>query len=280
MIDEEYCLIPTHRVKPLTDKINDSSYTEDTIKQLRALCVKGREIQDLILKYVPDDFYKQNITTGNPLLYVTLQLCNNMCVENEENQDHMFPLITSLFPSVEWDIKTATIALSFVITCTQPGSSHRKFISIDLLRPFLQLPANDPELELRFVTLFPPITNEVIDYGLKNEELCFIMLDRIHDAIECLPEQFDVEVVIPYLLQLITPDQLPIKMAKSKIMALFATLIGCSEPARRKALDLHAVDTIMNTKKIDKDDPILLECSELSLRYLAGDIDDMSPENF
>ncbi|OHS95639.1 hypothetical protein TRFO_38234 [Tritrichomonas foetus] len=278
MSEEEFCLIPVHKVKPLTDKINDSTYTEEKIKELRALCVKGREIQDLIMKSVSDDFYLNNLKTGNPLLFVILQLCNNMCVQNEETQNHMFPLITPLFKTIEWDIKTATIALSFVITCTQPGSPNRKYISMDLIEPFLKLPATDEELEFRIVVLLPTIANDAMDYALKHEEICFVLLERVHDALECQPEFFDVDTVIPHLLQLIAPDRLPVKQAKSKIVAIFATFVGCSEPARRKALELKAVDAIMNTKKIDRDDPILLEWSQLSLRYLTGDIDDITPE--
>ena len=148
---------------------------------------------------------------------------------------------------------------------------------MDLLDPFLELPAVDEELELRIVTLLPTIACDAVQYALKHEETAFIMLDRVHDALECQPEYFDVQTFIPLLLQLIVPDQLPIKQAKSKIMALLATFIGCSEPARRKALELKAIDTIMNTKKIDVEDPVLLEWSQLALRYLAGDIDDITP---
>lgn len=275
MIDEEFCLIPTHKVKPLTDKINNSTYTEETIKELRALCVKGREIQDFIKQYVPDSFYIENIKTENPLLYVTLQLCNNMCVENRENQDYMFPLIIPLFSNIKWEIKTATIALSFLLTCTQPGSKNRNLLSFNLLEPFLQLPHDNEELEIRIVGLLPSLSTDALNWAVNNHDKCIVMLDRLHDAIECAPEQFDVDSVIPLLLQLIVPDRLPVEQAKSKVMALLATLIGCSEPARRKALDLKAVDAIMNTKKIDRTDPILLEWSELAIRYLTGDIDDM-----
>ncbi|KAH0792082.1 hypothetical protein GPJ56_003881 [Histomonas meleagridis] len=268
---EDFDLFGLKQVPPLIERIKDSSYDGSVLKKLRNLCAKGRETQDLIRNSIPDDFFLANLKESENLVLV-LQLCNNLCVQNEDSQNRLFPLITPKFKTIQWTVPPATAALMFIITCTQPESAFRNQISIDLLEPFFNLPDND-ELEFCLITLFPPIASDVLRYAMSHENLVFIMLDRLHDALEHQPELFDTKTFIADLLSYIKQDVLPIKQSKSKIVGIFAAFVGCSEPARREALNQGAFDIIMKTKKIDVNDPILLEWSAAAIRFLEGDID-------
>ena len=267
----EFDLFGLKQVPPLIERIKDSSYDELVIKKLRNLCAKGRETQDLIRDSLPDDFFLTNMKESDMLVSI-LQLCNNLCVQNEDSQNRLFPLISPKFKTINWTVPSATAALMFIITCTQPESPFRSQISIDLLEPFFNLP-DDNELEFCLITLFPPIASEILHYAMSHEDLVFLMLDRLHDALEHQPELFDTKKFITDLLSFIKQDVLPIKQTKSKIMGIFAAFVGCSEPARREALSQGALDIIMKTKKIDVNDPILLEWSTAAIRFLEGDID-------
>lgn len=270
MSEEVLELIPVSRVKPLTDKVNDGTFTVDTLKTLRNLCAKGREIQDMVIANIPLEFFLKQLQTDSEYLLITLQLLNNTCVQNDETQLQLFDAITAVFPSIEWRVDTATAALHFLITCTREGSPFRDRISVELLLPFLNLP-DDDDLEFLIITMFPPIANEVVDYALSHESMCFLLLDRLHDSVEELPEEVDAPSFISKLLGLIKLDRLAFDMAKSKIVGVFCAFIGTYEPAKEEAIKQGAIDILLDTKKIDVTDPILLEWSVAALRILRGD---------
>ena len=270
MSEEVLELIPVSRVKPLADKVNDGTFTVDTLKTLRNLCAKGREIQDMVIANIPLQFFLKQLHTDSDYLLITLQLLNNTCVQNDETQLQLFDAITAVFPSIEWKVETATAALHFLITCTREGSPFRDRISVELLLPFLNLP-DDDDLEFLIITMLPPIANEVVDYALSHESMCFLLLDRLHDSVEELPEEVDASSFISKLLGLIKLDRLAFDMAKSKIVGVFCAFIGSYEPAKEEAIKQGAIDILLETKKIDVTDPILLEWSVAALRILRGD---------
>lgn len=266
-------LIPVSKVPPLVNELKNGTFTAETIKTLRNLCAKGREIQDIIRETVPQEFILSHLKTESEHLQGVLQLLNNVCVQNEENQVALFDLVTATFKSIEWKVNTATAALHFILTCTAPGCSMRSKISVELLEPFWSLP-DDDNLEYLIITLMPTIACQIVDYALAHEPVVFLMLDRLHDAVEEQPECVDAPVFIKHLLGFIAQEQLPIKMAKSKLVGIFCALIGTYEPAWREAHNQNAADVIMTTKKIDVTDPILLEWCVAALRILRGDAED------
>lgn len=272
MCDEEFDLFGLKKVPPLISQIESGNFNEDTLRNLRNLCAKGRETQDLILNSLPEAFFEQMMANDNKYLVAFLQLCNNLCVQNEISQKKLFPLISSKFAEIKWDVKTATAALMFTVTCTQPESEMREKLDLKLIEPFLNLP-DDDELEFYIITLLPKMAVEAMDYAFDHKDITFLMLDRIHDALEHQPELFDHKAFIPKLLSYIKMDRLPIHQTKSKVMGIFAAFVGCSERARREALAENAIDIIMKTKKIDVNEPTLLEWSTAALRFLQGDED-------
>lgn len=272
MSDDEFDLFGLRKVPPLISRIKNGDFDENTLKSLRNLCPKGRETQDLILNSLPNTFFEQMMTEDNQYLVGFIQLCNNICVQNEESQKRLFPLISSKFAEIKWEVKSATAALMFTVTCTQPNSEMREKLNLKLIEPFLDLP-DDDELEFYIITLLPKMASEALDYSFEHKDITFLMLDRIHDALEHQPELFDHKVFIPKLLSYIKMDVLPIHQTKSKIMGIFAAFVGCSENARREALDEKAIDIILKTKKIDINEPTLLEWSSVALRFLQGDED-------
>ena len=273
-MDEEIPeLIPVSKVPPLTDSVNNNTFNMDTLKTMRNLCAKGREIQDMITAAVPDSFFIGNLRNDSEYLLITLQLLNNLCVQNEENQMKLFEKVVERFPTIKWETATAKAALHFIITCTREESPFQKEISIDLLLPFLNL-EDDDELEFLIITLFPTIILSVIDYALTHEDMCVLLLDRVYDAIQEQPESVeDIPAVISKLLSLIKQDRLQIKRAKSNIVGIFCVLVGLSETAREEALKQDAQNIFLETKKIDIEDPVLLEYCVAALRILQGNID-------
>lgn len=263
-------LVPVSQVPPLTDQVNSGVFTVDTLKTLRNLCAKGREIQDMIVANIPLSFFVDNLKTESEFLLVTLQLLNNVCVQNDETQLKLFDPVVATFPGIAWTVETATAAMHFLITCTREDSPFRDRISIELLSPLLSLSDND-NLEFLIITMLPPIANDVVDFALAHESMCFLMLDRLHDSMEEFPEDVNAESFIAKLLALIKQDRLPIPMAKSKIVGVFCAFIGSYEPAKQEAIKQGAIDILLETKKIDVTDPILLEWSVAALRILRGD---------
>lgn len=269
---------PEQLVLPLTAKARDGTMDLNSMKLLRNMCANGENYQNLILENLDDAYFTEQIQTEKPLLTIVFQLCNNLCIENQNSQDRLVHLVFPLIKSVEWEPQSATAALMFINTCTQPESPHRNELTIDLIEPFLYLPDND-EFDFILISILPAIAADVIPYIFNHQDICLITLDRIHDAIEFHPELFEPRSFIAALLEQIRKPTLPVHTSKSKIVGVFAAIVGCSGPARYEAIQQGAVELFKSMKKNDLNDPILLEWSVAALRFMVGEFVHESERN-
>jgi hypothetical protein len=262
--------VANESLRPLIAAIESGKSTIDTIKTLRNLCAKGASFQTAILSCLPDSFFESNLRP--PILVATLELCNNLCVQNSVAQLRLFPLIAASFPAQSWTVASASAALMFTLTCTQPGSPLRPRLTLALLSTFLPLFASgDDDFDFLLVSLLPPIAVDLLTYALAHPDAAMLLLDRLHDAVEFQPQLFDPATFVPALLGYIAQETLPVTMAKSKIIGIFTAIVGSSGLARAEAHRRNAMEVLLNTKKVDINDPILLEWSAAALRVLMGD---------
>jgi hypothetical protein len=258
------------QIRPLIAAIESGTSTIDTIKTLRNLCAKGASFQTAVLSSLPDSFFESHV--HGPALVATLQLCNNLCVQNTPAQLRLFPLVAAAFPGQPWTVASGSAALMFTLTCTQPGSPLRRCLTLAFLAPFLPLfAAGDDDFDFLLVSLLPPIGPDLLAHALARPDAALLLLDRLHDAVEFQPQLFDPAAFVPALLGYIAQDTLPVRMAKSKIIGIFTAIVGSSGFARAEAHRRNAMEVLLNTKKVDINDPILLEWSAAALRVLRGD---------
>jgi hypothetical protein len=110
------------------------------------------------------------------------------------------------------------------------------------------------------------VAPQVRPFALTNADIALKVLDLLHDALESQPALFDAAALVTAYEQ----DKLPVKLTKSKIAGIFATSIGSSLDARQDALRRGAVEVFLKTKKVDRNDQILIEwCAFSSARRTA-----------
>jgi hypothetical protein len=261
----------TDALAPLLSAVNSGSFTTETLKQLRNLCANGPDFQNAIRESLPDSLFIQNISPSSPFLLLLLQIATNLSVQNPTSQLKLFPLIIPLLSRLSWTLPTATAALLFINTCTRPESVLRPRLTIDLLAPFFELAGEDEEFDFLLVSVVPAVATEAVSFALENPRIALRVLDLLHDAVENDYGLCDIERFVPALLGYIGRDELPLKGIKSQVVGVFTALVGFSEEARVKALRLGAVDVLLRTKKVDRNDQSLLEWCVAALRILTGE---------
>ena len=268
------------------EEIKQGNLSQDNFKTLLKACTQGDNSQKFICEHFPTDFFVQHIKTGDEYITKALSLCNNMCIMNPTNQEKILPIVLPLLKDVKWDENTGKYAMLFLLACAQPGSENRSKITVDVLLPFFAVyKESDHELDEDFynhlINLMTACPVEFLKYGLSYPENFYDITDLLHDACEEYPENIDQEELIKFILEKIQVQQISPEQAKSNLIGVFAALVGTSEKARIKAIDLGAVDVLKTLNKMDINDPALLEWSVAALRFLVQFVDPQEkPEIF
>ena len=267
------------------EEIKQGNLSDDNFKTLFKACTQGENSQKFICEHFPTDFYQQHIQTGDKFITKALSICNNLCVMNPINQEKLLPIVLPLLPKVTWDENTGKYALQFLLACAQPGNDNRSKITVDLLLPFFEVYRTaDHELNEDFyfglINLMTACPVEFLKYGLDNPDTLYDITDLLHDACEQFADNIENhEELIQFIFDKIRVKQISPPQAKSNLIGVFAALVGASENAKNKALDMNAVDILKTINKIDINDPALLEWSVAALRFLVQFVDPVDKPN-
>lgn len=257
-------------------KIKQGDHDKKYFNQLLRELMKGTEVQILILEKFGLNYLIESTTNKNGSSINFFHLCQNICVDNDENQKKLFPEILSKIENFSWDIDTAKSALMFINVCTTPDRAMRKLLTIEKMIPFIMIWKSvnkenfDESFDLCICNVMTAVCVEAINYVITHEDLAYPILDILQDSCEQFPENIDHRAFIQKILDTIVIPDLKPTHTRSLLLTLLATLLIVSEDIKKIGLELNAVEVLKSMNKIDMNDPAILEWSVACLRHLTN----------